>query len=192
MMSVTQVYIGECESFLDRVKDHQNNKSFWHWAIVCTSSTKAINKADVKYLESLSLEKAINASRYEILNKNIPSRNTLHEFSEASIHNYFEDIKLLISALGFNIFEPLKIKSSEPEAITDTLNNSSSKDERLFDTLVAPCKGNSLKEIFIAKNAWHEVRISKTSLDKIKYVALYESTPIKAIRYYESNQNRTL
>ena len=40
----TAVYIGECENFYHRVKDHETRKSFWQWAVICVSSNNGINK----------------------------------------------------------------------------------------------------------------------------------------------------
>ena len=44
----TTVYIGECENFNNRVKDHAIKKPFWQSAVICVSSSDGINKADVQ------------------------------------------------------------------------------------------------------------------------------------------------
>ena len=76
----TAVYIGECENFYHRVKDHETRKSFWQWAVICVSSNNGINKADVKFLESYAIQKAIEINRFEIKNINSPAKNKMREF----------------------------------------------------------------------------------------------------------------
>ena len=55
----TSVYIGECENFIHRIKSHEVHKDFWQWAVVVVSSNNSIDKADVKFLESYAVMKAI-------------------------------------------------------------------------------------------------------------------------------------
>ncbi|MDA9817860.1 GIY-YIG nuclease family protein, partial [Flavobacteriaceae bacterium] len=50
-----QIYIGESENFTKRIKDHERKKDFWSLAITFHSQTNDLTKADVKYLEYLSV-----------------------------------------------------------------------------------------------------------------------------------------
>jgi len=177
----TTVYIGECENFNNRVKDHSVKKSFWQSAVICVSNSDSINKADVKFLESYAIQKAVEIGRFNIQNMNSPTTITMREFDKATILDYFSDVELLLTTLGYNLFEPLK-DESKAEAPVTTLT--SAKDERLYDTIVAPCSGDGFKEAFVDKQAWWSVRIGQSSIPKLQYIALYESSPISAIRAY--------
>lgn len=177
----TQVYIGECENFVSRVKTHDSSKNFWDWAIVITSSNASLDKADVKFLESYAISKAIEIGRFEVLNQSNPQRNRLHEFKQETILDFFDNAELLMSTLGFNIFEPLK---GDNEPIEESKTKIEPADVRGFDTIVCPCAGDGLERAFRKKNAWWAVKIGQSSINKIKYVALYETAPISAIRYY--------
>lgn len=99
-------YIGECENFLNRVKDHDQKKDFWEIALVFTAD--GIEKSDVKYLESLAVQEAKAAERMEILNSTSPVKNKLHEFKAATINEFFSDIKMLASVLGYPVFDRVK------------------------------------------------------------------------------------
>lgn len=180
----TSVYIGECENFNNRVKDHEAKKSFWQWAVICTTNShdSSLNKADVKYLESYAVRKAIEIGRYQVQNSNVPNENTLDEFRQASVMGYFEDAELLLSALGYNVFDELKIESNaakivehEPKAKIDT---------RVFDTIVSPCSEDGFEEAFVKEKAWWAVRIGQPAIPKLKYIALYEAAPVSSIRAY--------
>ena len=53
-----QLYIGESENFYNRVKNHDQSKDFWDLAVAIVSNNNSLEKSDVKYLESLAVEKA--------------------------------------------------------------------------------------------------------------------------------------
>ena len=178
----TSVYIGECENFVQRIKSHEINKDFWQWVVVVISSNSSLDKADVKFLESYAVTKAIEVGRFEVQNKTNPNQNNLHEFKQETILNFFDDVELLISTLGFNLFEPLKDDAEIEEIQTKIIKEVTGT--RKFNTIVCPSTGEGLQKAFKDKNAWWAVRIGQSNIDKLKYIALYESSPISAIRYY--------
>lgn len=101
-----KAYLGETENFKERVKDHDYKKGFWQKALVFISKDGAMTKADVKYLEHLAVDVAIKAKRYLIdENKQTPKAPNLPEHQKDSINEFFEDIKLLTSFIGCNIFD---------------------------------------------------------------------------------------
>lgn len=178
----TSVYIGECENFINRISDHESKKDFWSWVVVAVSSD-GLDKADVKFLESYAINKAIEIGRFEIQNRTNPNKNNLREFKEESVLDFFDDVELLVNTLGFNIFEPIKEslkEAPEPEQELPDINT----DIREYDTIVCPSTGNGLQEAFIDKNAWWAVRIAEKNIPKFSYIALYEGSPVSAIQYY--------
>jgi len=178
----TSVYIGECENFNDRVKDHEAKKTFWQWAVICVTNGTGLDKAYVKYLEWHSVQKALEINRFEVQNRNAPAENMLHEFKQAAVMDYFEDVQLLLSALGYNLFEPFK-DESQAEKIAP-IKPAVTQDQRKIDTIVSPCSQDGFESAFVAKSAWWAVRIGQSTIPKLKYIALYEAAPIQAIRAY--------
>lgn len=179
----TSVYVGECENFTHRIKNHEVNKSFWQVAVVVTGNGTGLDKAEVKFLESHAVMKALEAGRFEVQNLTNPSKNKLHEFRLAAILDFFEDAILLLSTLGYNLFEPLD-NTIHDEKITDKPVESRKNDVREYDTIVCPATGDGLERAFRGQSAWWAVRIGQSNISKLKYVSLYEASPIKAIRYY--------
>jgi len=53
-----------------------------------------------------------------------------------------------------------------------------------FDTIVVPANGEGFRETFLGVNCWYAIRISKSKIDRIKYIAGYQTTPISAITHY--------
>lgn len=177
----TSVYIGECENFSNRVKDHEAKKSFWQWAVICVTNSSGLNKADVKYLESYSVQRALEVGRFEVQNRNSPMENFLHEFEQAAVMDYFADVELLLSALGYNIFERFKDESKAEPMLVEKV---STNEQRDYDTIVSPCSRDGFTTAFVAQNAWWAVRIGQSVIPKLKHIALYEAAPVSAIRAY--------
>lgn len=177
----SEIYIGECENFNKRVIDHEAKKSFWQWAVVCVSLGAGLDKAEVKFLESHAVTLAVGAQRFNVLNKTSPNLNNLHEFKQEAVKDYFADIELLLATLGFNVFEPLTEDLEEKEAVKVSRFVST---HRRYDTIVCPGDHNGYVEAFIDEKAWWQPRIGKSNLLKLKYVAIYETAPISAIRSY--------
>ena len=99
-----QAYIGETDNFYSRIKNHDQNKEFWDVAIAFISKDKSLEKSDVKYLESLAIERA-NQSGVTILNSTAPPRNHVHTFKQDSLDEILmEDIWMILTFLGYSVF----------------------------------------------------------------------------------------
>lgn len=107
----TKAYLGETENFRERVRDHDNKKTFWQKALVFVSQDKAMTKADVQYLEHLAITQANKAKRCNIdENKQSPKAPNLSEHQSDNMKEFFDDVKLLTSFVGCNIFEVVEQK----------------------------------------------------------------------------------
>jgi len=104
-----KIYVGESENFYNRVKHHLKTKDFWDYAISFISQNNDLTKADVKYLEYLSISEINNIGNVSLdENNQIPSCPNLPEHQKATIDEFFEDIKFIMSFLGYNFFTPTK------------------------------------------------------------------------------------
>lgn len=97
-----KVYIGESETFYNRLLNHSDNKDFWNTAIVFTGG---VNRAHVKYLENRSVTLAKKINRYDTINQVEPLENRLSEFEKAEADDFFEKIKLILGVSGFALFQ---------------------------------------------------------------------------------------
>lgn len=98
-------YIGEAEDCAERLKQHQRNKDFWNYAVVIISQTHAFTKTHVKYLEYVAIRKAAETKRYELDNTTVPNKPHITESMEADAEDCFEIAKILLSTLGFPLFD---------------------------------------------------------------------------------------
>jgi hypothetical protein len=53
-----------------------------------------------------------------------------------------------------------------------------------LDTIVVPANEEGFNTVFIGENCWYAIRISSSMVDRIKYIAGYQTAPISAITYY--------
>ncbi len=101
------VYIGEAENCATRLSQHQRNKDFWNYAVVIISKINAFTKTHVKFLEHISIKKAYEVSRWQLengVNTNMPF---VTESMEADMLDCFETTKVLLSTLGFPLFDSI-------------------------------------------------------------------------------------
>ena len=109
-MAKPQAYIGETENFKERVKDHDQKKTFWQKALIFVSKDADMTKTDVQYLEYLAVQQAKQVNRYNVQeNKQTPKEPNLPEYQKDAMDEFFEDIKFLTSFIGISIFETAPI-----------------------------------------------------------------------------------
>lgn len=99
------VYIGEAEDCLDRLKQHNRTKEFWNYTVVMVSKTNAFTKSHAKYLEHIAVYQAKESNRYETDNQIAPSKPFVTESMEADLLDSFDTIKILLSTLGFPVYD---------------------------------------------------------------------------------------
>lgn len=109
-MAKPQAYIGETENFRERVKDHDQKKTFWQKALIFVSKDADMTKTDVQYLEYLAVQRAKHINRYGLQeNKQTPKEPNLPEYQKDAMDEFFEDIKFLTSFIGISIFETASV-----------------------------------------------------------------------------------
>ncbi len=114
------VYIGESESFYNRLENHDVNKDFWNLAIVFTG---LLDRAHVKYLENKSTILAKETNRYEVLNLVQPQENSLSEFKKLSTDDFFEKIKYLLNVFGYSLFQSAEESVKDVKTYTLKVEN---------------------------------------------------------------------
>jgi hypothetical protein len=100
------VYIGEAEECCKRFTQHNANKDFWHTAVAVVSKTGSFTKAHAKYLEWYCIKRAKEVGRYALANGNEGGEPFVTEPMLADLMDASDTLNILVSALGFPLFEP--------------------------------------------------------------------------------------
>lgn len=151
-----QAYIGETENFRERVKDHENKKSFWQKALIFVSKDADMTKVDVQYLEHKAIAEAQTSNLFILCeNKQIPKAPNLPEYQRDAMDEFFEDIKFLASFAGCNIFEITKPKEKYLFCVKGR-----SCDARGFynSSGFVVLKGSQIADHTTKSFSWHEKR----------------------------------
>jgi hypothetical protein len=53
-----------------------------------------------------------------------------------------------------------------------------------LDTIVVPANEDGFNKVFLGEDSWYSIRISSSMLDRIRYIAGYQTAPVSAITYY--------
>ncbi len=101
------VYIGEAEECAARLSQHHRNKDFWNYAIVIISKINVFTKTHVKFFEHIAIKQAIEVNRWKLDNNSVSNLPHVTESMEADLLDCFETSKILLSTLGFPLFEPI-------------------------------------------------------------------------------------
>lgn len=114
-----EVYVGEAENFQRRIPQHQS-KDFWNTCVVILAKDENLSKAHVRFLEATFIDDCKKANRAKLHNGNSPEGSKLSEEDESEMKEFQQNIKLVLSALGYTFHEIASIadKSHEKYFIT--------------------------------------------------------------------------
>ena len=106
-------YIGEAENLWNRLSTHDSSKDFWQTAVAFVSKDNNLTKAHVRYLESRCLSIANKAKRFDLENGTESSLPSLSEADMSEMEEFLENLKLLLSALGYPILQEVVAKEQK-------------------------------------------------------------------------------
>ena len=105
---MVQMYVGETENFMRRIKNHHQTKDWWTHFIVFQSEGTSLNKAHVRYLEYLFWDKANNSPEIQLMNDMEPKEPRLSEEDIADFKIFEENILFILEAMNLSYFSTKK------------------------------------------------------------------------------------
>lgn len=106
-----KVYIGQTGDLRGRLAIHNREKDFWERALVLVSKTNSLTQTHALFLEWHCLQAARKAGRYADENGNNGSKPHTPSPMEADCLEIFATGQVLLSSLGFPIFDPVIVSS---------------------------------------------------------------------------------
>lgn len=175
------IYIGQADGVKNRLESHYSNKDFWNWAIVFVSTSGGLNRAHVTWLEYALVNRANQTKRCHLDNGNVPQEPALTEAEKADTQGFMKEILQILPLVGLRVFEFPKAVVMPKATVPDEGTKIHSHKP---DTIIVPAQKDGFEEEFIGKDCWYAIRISGGMLDKIKYIAAYQTMPVSAITHY--------
>ena len=173
------VYVGQADGTKNRIDSHDLNKDFWDTGIVFVSNSGGgLNRAHVTWLEYALVAQAHETKRCKIDNGNVPQEPALSEAEKADIQAFLREILQILPLVGLRVFDAPRALDTPPVSSKPT------KPKGLLNTVVVPAQEEGFKNTFLGQDCWHEIRISGGMLDKIEYIAAYQTDPVSAITHY--------
>ncbi|RAI37124.1 GIY-YIG nuclease family protein [Rhodoplanes serenus] len=180
------LYIGQGDGLRDRIESHFAAKEFWDWgfAFVTKSNDSGFNRAHITWLEHMLIARARRADRSHLNNGNTPSEPTLSEADKADTRLFLKEILQVLPLVGLRAFEiPVPVATPNAAMTTGAAASVPGKSLGEADTIIVPAQRDGFEAVFLGQNAWHAIRIGGGMIPKIKYVAAYQSQPVKAVTH---------
>lgn len=113
----TQCTIGRTNATRQRLRDDLKDKDFWTHALIAISRTNTKTDTHAGYLEWKSIQEANESGRFSIMNGNAGSRPYTPDPLQDECEEIFDTISVLLTTLGFPLFQKLSTKSTKPTDI---------------------------------------------------------------------------
>lgn len=111
------VYIGQTKDGIKRIKTHDQKKDFWNYVVLIISKTNSFTKTHIEFLEELAIRKTKESGRFELDNTVNPQQLEVPEHLEADLLDSYDTIKILLSTLGYPLFDKLGQPSKSKKEI---------------------------------------------------------------------------
>ena len=170
------LYVGQTDELRKRIDQHEKAKDFWDLCIVFVSSNNFLNRAHVTWLEWALYKRALELNQCKLDNSQVPQEPSLSEADKADMLVFSRQMLQVLPLVNVRAFE--KVKSV---ATTNIQPQPTAKGQR--DTVIVPARKDGFDKVFLAENCWYAIRIGGGMLDKIKFIAAYQSQPISAITH---------
>ncbi|MCX7112667.1 MAG: GIY-YIG nuclease family protein [Proteobacteria bacterium] len=173
------IYIGQADGVGNRIESHVQKKDFWDWGVVFTSTSGGLNRAHVTWLEYALVQRVGETKRCHLDNGNAPQEPALSEAEKADTQGFLKEMLQILPLVGLRAFE-------FPKAIVapKTTDEPGKVVSHGLDTLIVPAQMDGFEETFLGEDCWYAIRTSGGMLDKIKYIAVYQTAPVSAITHY--------
>jgi len=178
------LYIGQTDELRKRLDQHIRTKDFWDRGVVFVSSNSFLNRAHVTWLEWALYKRAKAMKQCRLDNAQEPQEPSLSEADRADMDAFLNQMLQVLPLIDVRSFEePRSISASK---LSKPANNASIETKPIpnqNDTVIVPANKEGFEAEYLGNNWWYAIRIGGGMLDKIKYVAAYQTRPVMAVTH---------
>jgi hypothetical protein len=174
------LYVGQADGLRNRIESHVQTKEFWDRAILFASTNRSLNRAHVTWLEYALIKRATETGGCHLDNGNAPQEPAMTEAERADTQGFLKEIFQILPLVGLRAFEFPKAVAAPMAKTSDSLARSRGEP----DTIIVPAQKEGFEKVFLGENCWYAIRIAGGMLDKIKFIAAYQSQPVSAITHF--------
>lgn len=149
---------------------------------------------NMAFIESKASEKGyrnIDAMLESMIYRDTVDAIVIIDNSSAELENVLSHLSMKIDIIEFKAYENNKGNrlykfipfNNEVKEFVAARSGTKSVSPEDIDTIVVPAQEEGFQSAFIESNAWWQIRISVSMLDKIKYIAAYRTAPVSAITH---------
>ena len=172
------IYVGQGDGVKTRIESHEKHKEFWDKVLVFVSSNGGLNRAHITWLEWALIQHAKNADRCRLDNNATPNEPVLTESEKADTQEFLNELLSILPLVEVKVFE-------EPKKIRVGIDSQVSKTQKgALNTIIVPAQEEGFNSVFIGMNCWYAIRIGGGKLKDIKYIAVYQTSPISSVTYF--------
>jgi hypothetical protein len=179
------IYIGQADGVRNRIEDHYQKKEFWDRGIIFVSNSGVsggLNRAHVTWLEYALVNRATKTGGCHLDNGNAPQEPVLSEAEKADTQAFLKEIFQILPLVGLRAFEFPKAVATPKASTVQPPAQIQPSPQR--DTVIVPAQKENFEKMFLGEDCWYAIRISGGMLEKIKYVAAYQTQPVSAITHF--------
>ena len=108
--------------------------------------------------------------------------------SSGDLENVLSQLTMKTDILEFGTFvdadERLHVFSPFQQELRSTGRGEAKLPLEELDTVVVPANKVGFEETFLGENCWYQIRMSASMVDRVKYIAAYQTAPVSAITHY--------
>ena len=149
---------------------------------------------NMAFIESKASEmgyRNIDAMLESMIYRDTVDASVIIDNSSAELENVLSHLSMKIDIIEFKAYENNKGNrlykfipfNNEVKEFVAARSGTKSVSPEDIDTIVVPAQEEGFQSAFIESNAWWQIRISVSMLDKIKYIAAYRTAPVSAITH---------
>ncbi len=141
------------------------------------SNSGGLNRAHLTWLEFALVTKAAEAKRCHLDNENVPREPAMSEAEKADTRGFLQEVLQILPLVGLRAFEvPRAVEVLRPA-------DANVEHKGLRDLIVVPAQAEGFENVFLGQDCWYAIRIAGGMMDKIKYIAGYQTSPVSAITH---------